>query len=75
MQFVPLLLKVGAINKISHQSVNFRRVDFKLKNLKLAVFLVVLIVIIYLSLWTVIDPNTSKLNEILVDQERGIVST
>lgn len=75
LQFVPLLIKIAAINRISHQSMSFQRVDFKLKNLKLAVFYLILLVLLFLSIWTYIDPNTSVVNEILKDREQGIVSS
>ena len=75
LQFVPLLFKIAAINRISHESLSFRRVDFKLKNLKLAVFYIILSVLLFLSIWTYIDPNTSVVHEILKDREQGIVSS
>ncbi len=65
LQFVPLLLKIAAINKITQQSLSLRRVDFKLDNLKIGVLSVLFCVIAYLTVWSIVDPSSKVEHRVL----------
>lgn len=75
LQFVPLLIKIAAINRITHQSLSMNRVNFKMKNLKKVVFSMIFLIIVYLSIWTFFDANTKVLRQVFSDRENGIVDT
>ena len=73
LQFIPLLLKIAAINKITRMSMQLRRVNYNLKRLKTGVFSAVIAVIIYLSIWTLIDPSTNKDIQLFLDETKSMV--
>ena len=55
MELVPLLIKVSAINNLTAQAMRFRRAQVNPKRLKCALFSVMGIVVLYLTIWSTID--------------------
>jgi len=56
LELVPLIVKVAALNRLMHAALKMRRVVLKRTNLFSAVALISAFVVIFLILWTVLDP-------------------
>lgn len=56
MELIPLIVKVAAINRLNSAARKFRRVTLTRKSLFRAVGGISLIVVVYLMLWTTLDP-------------------
>jgi len=81
LSLTPLLVKIYAINKISYKSRKVRRVTMNVVNLYVCVGATVGIVIVYLIVWTSLDPLTLQTeielqnkNEITVYEKCGSYS-
>lgn len=59
LSMVPILLKLSKLNRIWQNSRNFRRVHLDPKNLGESLKLSVIVVLLYLIIWTVIDTPDS----------------
>jgi 7 transmembrane sweet-taste receptor of 3 GCPR len=77
LQFVPLIVKVAAVNKLVGSGRRYRRVVLSRKSLFTAVFGICSLVFIVLLIWTIIDPphrnNSYVLTEIVNDDGYTIV--
>jgi len=58
MEIVPLIIKVGAINKVHLAAKRMKRVALEERKLFLEVFFFNVIIFVFLICWTVIDPFT-----------------
>lgn len=60
LEFAPLIVKVAAINKMMASAQRMQRTKIRMKNLFFSVAVITGIVVIYLILWTVLDPPTKQ---------------
>jgi 7 transmembrane sweet-taste receptor of 3 GCPR len=67
LEFVPLIVKVAAVNKLVGSGRRFRRVVLSRKSLFSAVFGISSLVFVVLMIWTIIDPPTRNNNYVLTD--------
>lgn len=56
LELVPLIIKVAAINRLMNAALQMRRVELSRRSLFGAVTLLLAIVVLFLILWTVLDP-------------------
>ena len=56
LELVPLLVKIEAINRVVAATRRMKRVRVSMRSLCLTVVALVLVVIVFLTLWTVLDP-------------------
>ena len=67
LEFVPLIVKVAAVNKLIGSARRFRRVVLSRRSLFSAVLAISAIVFIFLLIWTIYDPPTRNKEYILTD--------
>jgi len=67
LELVPLIVKVAAINKIFQRGTRFRRVLIDRKKLYRNVGSVIIVVAIFLLVWTIVDPPNGQSNRRLTD--------
>jgi hypothetical protein len=60
LEFVPLIVKVAAVNKLIGSARRFRRVVLSRRSLFSAVLAISAIIFIFLVLWTIYDPPTKN---------------
>ena len=70
---VPLLLKITAINKLMNDAKKMRRTKVSKEIVYKKVAVVVFLVVIYLSVWTGVDPPVPKTELVLSDESSNIV--
>jgi len=68
LELVPLIVKVAAINVIFQSAVKFKRVKLEHKNLYMTVGAIIGLVVIYLLVWTIMDPSTMQLHRTLTSE-------
>jgi hypothetical protein len=68
LELVPLIVKIGAINRLMQAARRMRRVMLKRKQLFGAVAVLVAIVCIFLMLWTLLDPPQKKAYYLLTER-------
>mmetsp|Transcript_40500 Transcript_40500/g.59501 ORF Transcript_40500/g.59501 Transcript_40500/m.59501 type:complete len:344 (+) Transcript_40500:50-1081(+) len=73
LMFVPFIVKVAAINKIIQSSQRIRRVSLNQKHLHLVVVLLATLVLMYLIIWTIINPANKQEDRILSSEGSNIV--
>mmetsp|Transcript_26727 Transcript_26727/g.50669 ORF Transcript_26727/g.50669 Transcript_26727/m.50669 type:complete len:447 (-) Transcript_26727:228-1568(-) len=67
MELVPLIVKVKAINYLFNQSMRNRRVKIDKKKLYKTVAAVMACVVVYLIVWTAVDPPAKQAEAVLTD--------
>lgn len=65
LEFVPLIVKVAAVNKLIGSARRFRRVVLSRRSLFSAVIAISAIVFIFLLVWTIVDPPTKNKEYVL----------
>jgi hypothetical protein len=82
LELVPLIVKVAAINRLLKAAQNMRRVVLKRKSLYGTVFGLCFVIIIYLAIWTGLDPPHQQFDYTLTtdttkseDPENGVEFT
>lgn len=60
LELVPLIVKVGALNRLSEAARSLRRVIVRRKSLFRTVAFIMAIMVLFLALWTVMDPPQRK---------------
>eukprot|EP00536_Pseudo-nitzschia_multiseries_P014279 jgi/Psemu1/69037/estExt_Genemark1.C_6820002 len=76
LELVPLIVKVAAINLIYQSAIKFKRVKLEQKRLFITVGVIISAVVIYLTIWTIIDPSTRQSEKVLTtefNEENGQV--
>eukprot|EP00957_Ditylum_brightwellii_P166427 12668370-Ditylum_brightwellii.AAC.1 len=71
LELVPIIVKVAAINRLFSQSKKMKRVKINQKHLYTCVAAVIVIVAIYLSVWTAADPPTRQSDSKLTEKNNG----
>jgi len=66
---VPLNVKISAINALVHSATSFRRAKITRRTLYKRVAIIIGIVIVYLTVWTILDPSTETSNKILTGEQ------
>jgi hypothetical protein len=69
LSIVPLLVKVAAINKINQGAKKLKRIKLTRKQLFGEVAVVVALVLVYLIVWTTVDPLTRQESVFLKDEQ------
>jgi hypothetical protein len=67
-ELVPLIVKVAAINKLFQNAIKFKRVKIQTKKLHITVGVIISLVVLYLIIWTIIDPSTRQTNRTLTNE-------
>ena len=67
LEFVPLIVKVAAVNKLIGSARRFRRVVLSRRSLFTTVFAISAAVFIYLVVWTIYDPPTKNEEYVLTE--------
>lgn len=76
LELVPLLVKVAAINRMMNATKRMRRVRISMRTLFCTVASLVLLVVIFLAVWTALDPPHRQEGRYLVQEnEFEIVTT
>jgi hypothetical protein len=73
LQLVPLLIKIAAITKIDSHSKKLKRVTIRPKAMIAAVASVVGLVLVYLTVWTIVDPPTRVEDHFLSPDDDTVV--
>jgi uncharacterized membrane protein YidH (DUF202 family) len=73
LQLVPLLVKIAAITKIEANSKKLRRVTVRPKKMIAAVASVVGLLLVYLIVWTIVDPPTRVEDRVLSPDDDTVV--
>ena len=68
LELIPLIVKIGAVNRLMNAARNLRRVQIPRRTLYGAVFLLSIVVVVFLILWTVLDPVAVVPKYTLTDQ-------
>lgn len=74
LELVPLLVKVSAINKLMSAARRMRRVKLQRGSLYGGVAIISVLVVVYLTVWTVIDPPQRKAQYELTDRQSFMVA-
>jgi hypothetical protein len=75
VELVPLLVKIAAINKILSSANKMRRVEISRYGMFVHVGMVILMVMLYLTVWAVVDPSQAVEERVVPDAESNIVET
>jgi hypothetical protein len=75
IELVPLLVKVAAINKILTSAKKMKRVKITKEGMMLNVGFVLIPVLIYLVVWTVVDPPRQVEQRILSEEDNTTIET
>lgn len=75
LELVPLLVKVAAINRLMIATRRMKRVKISMQSLFLTVACLVLIVVIFLAVWTVVDPPTRHTGRHLMEEDHFEIVT
>ena len=68
LELVPLIIKVFAINHLMQAAKHFRRVELKRTSLFGAVLLLTIVTVVFMIIWTVIDPPRIVSQYLLTDE-------
>jgi hypothetical protein len=68
-ELVPLLVKIAAINRLVAAAQRMKRVRISMRSLFLTVVAVVLLVMVFMTVWTILDPPMRHENRYLSDSE------
>jgi 7 transmembrane sweet-taste receptor of 3 GCPR len=71
LELVPLLVKIAAINRLLQAATRLRRVVLHRAHLLRTVAVIGLFVVIYLTLWTILDPPQAKTSFIVSQDSSG----
>lgn len=71
LELTPLIVKMAAFYRLLHAARRMRHAKLKRRKLFGAVFLLTLIVVVYLILWTVLDPPLTETEYVLTDEKTG----
>lgn len=75
LELVPLIIKVYTINRLMQAAKQFRKVELKRVSLFGAVLLLLLITVIFMIIWTAIDPPQIVPQYLLTDEENDAGET
>ncbi len=75
LELVPLLVKVAAINRLMSATRRMRRIKISMQSLFCTVACLVLIVIMFLAVWTAVDTPKRHEGRYLVDEDHSEIVT
>lgn len=75
LELVPLLVKVAAINRLMAATRRMRRVKISMRSLFCTVASLVLLVVVFLSLWTALDPPERDEGRYLTEEDNFEIVT
>jgi 7 transmembrane sweet-taste receptor of 3 GCPR len=75
LELVPLLVKIAAINRVVAATQRMKRVRISMRWLFLKVAALVLMVIIFLTVWTMLDPPSRHEGRYLTEEHGAAVAT
>ena len=73
LALAPLAVKVTAIYRLVRQAQSMRRCAISQKNLILSISLLVSIALVFLTIWTVLDPPTKAIDMVLQENTENVV--
>ena len=75
VELIPLLVKLSAINRIVQSAKKNKRIKISLRQMFQTVLVVIMLVVGYLTIWTVIDPPREVKNLVLVEEDGNLVQS